>query len=93
MFHPNANHKTNRPWQGTRGAGNLGAFAEVMQPPTVFLTGAHGSPSWPSKAIPQQRKALPKADTKRQVKADRRLVSKGGAAYLTGRREVRRAAA
>lgn len=86
MFLPHANHKATRPWQGGRGAGNLGAFAEVRNPPTVFLTGTHGAPSWPSGSLPQLRQALPKADTKRQDKADRRLAEKGGQLWLSARR-------
>lgn len=92
MFHPNATHRQNRPWQGGRGAGALRGFDEVRNPPAVVVTGRMGAPSWPSGAPPEQRKALPRADTKRQGKADRRLTEKGGQAWLDGQPGRRRRA-
>lgn len=52
------------------------------QPPTLFVTGPMGKPSWPTGAPDWQKQALLRAATRRQVKADARLASKGGPAYL-----------
>jgi hypothetical protein len=82
MFRPNANHKRNRPWQGGRGPGNLGAFDGVRLPPAYALTGAYGRPSWPCAALPVQQQAIPKAALRRQIEADYRLIGKGGSVYL-----------
>jgi len=77
-----------------RGAGNLGARAQIGQAPALILTGGTSGPSWPKSAPIERRQALPRAATKRQVKADQRLASKGGADWLTGGRgRERRAAA
>lgn len=54
----------------------------VIRQPTLFVTGPMGTPSWPTGALDWQKQALPRAATRRQVKADARLASKGGPAYL-----------
>jgi hypothetical protein len=62
--------------------------------PSLLLTGGTDGPSWPKSAPIEQRKALPRASSVRQAKADARLASKGGADWLLGgRRRERRMAA
>lgn len=93
MFYPNASHQRNRPWVGGRGPGNMGEFGGAFQPPAVFITGV-GAPSWPRiPAFGKFQQALPRVDTKRQVKADARLRAKGGADWLNSPWEKPRKAA
>lgn len=80
--------------RGPGGGRSMKPFNRRPSAPTVYMTGRHGAPSWPARALPEQRQALPKADTKRQVKADTRLAAKGGSPWLMGsRRRERRIAA
>lgn len=61
--------------------------------PTMVLTGEHGIPSWPSKALRIQQIALPRALTRQQAKSLQRVASKGGAEYLNPRLRKRTEAA
>lgn len=79
--------------RGPGGGRSLKPSNRRPSPPSLILTGASVRPSWPSKNLPEQRVALPKADTRRQVKADARLARMGGDAYLKRGRRDRRAAA